>query len=605
MAVFPDYAIPAATARSLDGLFRERLKRSPDKVAYTQFEEAENRWIDRSWSETAERVRRWQAGLSGEDLKPGDRVAIMAPNCWDWMACEQAALGLGLVVVPLFCRDRPDNSAYVIRHSGAKFLLIGDGDLWRGIASDKDGVENLTRAVSLQPAHDDTPSRRLRTIEEWLPPPAAELKAYDGDAGALATIVYTSGTTGRPKGVMLSHTNILTNTEGGIKACQVRPTDLFLSFLPLSHMFERTVGYYVPMMAGAVVAYARSVRDLGEDMKTQKPTILISVPLVFERIYSQFREKVEDKGPVMRWLVDLLVDAGWAEFEHAQGRRGWSPLQILAPLGRDKIGKALLHELGGRLRIAVSGGAALPAQISKVFLGLGIVILQGFGLTETSPVISVNRRETNVPASVGTLFEGVEARIVNAGADASGGDLEVRGPNVMLGYWQNPEATTGTMTPDGWFKTGDKARLEEGRLYIVGRTKEVIVLSNGEKVPPDDMQKAISLDPLFQQVLVIGDNRPYLAAVVSVDPAGWKKFAASHGLESDPDKADKDEKVQKALIQRIDGALRGFPGYAKIRGVVATGEAWTVENGFLTPTLKKRREVILKNYADRINQLYK
>ena len=601
-------AIPVEAAVTLDGLFRERLRRTPDWVAYRQFDEASMQWRSHSWADTALRVRRWQAGLLADGLRSGDRVAVMAPNCWDWVAFDQAALGLGLIVVPLFYRDRPDSTAYVVNHSGARLLLIGDADLWKGLADEGEMIAGLCRIVCLKPVPDAGDSR-VRWIEDWLPDAQDDLMSHDRDPKGLATIVYTSGTTGRPKGVMLSHHNILSNTAAGLEAVTVLTSDRFLSFLPLSHMFERTVGYYLPMMAGATVAYSRSIRDLPEDFKSQCPTILIAVPLVFERIYRQFVERLDGMGTLSQKLIDCLIAAGWADFEHAHGRRGWSFLQLLAPIARGVVGKALLAQLGGKLRMAVSGGAALAPRISRIFLGLGIPIIQGYGLTETSPVISVNRQNDNDPKSVGRIHEGVEVRVVppavrEEGDDPDAGDIEVRGPNVMQGYWRDDEATRAVMTPDGWFKTGDRGRLVDGRLYIVGRSKEIIVLSNGEKAPPDDMEKAISLDAWFLQAVVVGENRPYLTAIVVLNPEAWRKMATASGLAPDPAKAERDDKSKEAILKRIERSLHDFPGYAKIRDAIVADEPWTVENGFLTPTLKKRRALIFKHYENRINQLY-
>ena len=596
--------ISAKAARTLDGLFRERLRLSPDRIAYRSYDEASRTWVSRTWSQTAERVRRWQAGLAGEGLKAGDRVAIMAPNGWDWVCFDLAALGLGLIVVPLFARDRADNSAYVLQHSGAKLLVIGDGDIWNPLAAEQGATEGLVRAVSLKPVPGPA-GDLVRLIGDWLPEPAARLSECPSNPESLATIVYTSGTTGRPKGVMLSHHNILSNAEAGIRAVSVRSDDEFLSFLPLSHMFERTVGYYVPMMAGATVSHARSVQDLAEDLKSCRPTVVISVPLVFERIYCQLRERLDIGSAFSRWLFGVFVGAGWASFQYEQGRQGWNPLQIFAPLSRRIVGKALLAQLGGRLRLAVSGGAALQSHISRVFLGVGLRIVQGYGLTETSPVICVNRPDDNVPSSVGRPFEKVEVRLAEGSAEnAPGGELEVRGPNVMLGYWQNEEATRNVMTADGWFKTGDRVRIEDGRVYIVGRSKEVIVLNNGEKVPPDDMEKAISLDSWFPQAVIFGENRPHLGALVVPNEKAWAQIAVAQGLDRDPAKAVKDAKGKKLILERIESSLHDFPGYAKIRDVLVTDEPWTVENGLLTPTLKKKRERILSLYQERIDALY-
>ena len=584
-------AISAIKAGTLHGLFRERLQRSPNAIAYRHFRASDSRWVDRSWEETEIQVRRWQAGLQGESLEPGMRVAVIAENGWDWVCFEQAALGLGLVVVPLFARDRGDNAAYILNNSGAALLVVENAETWMGLADHKEQLSALRRVVCL--AEDPTEiDGRLNRLKEWLPAePLAALITHESDQNDLATIVYTSGTTGRPKGVMLSHRNILSNVKAGLAAIPVYPEDRFLSFLPLSHMLERTVGYYVPMMAGAPVTFARSIRDLAEDLMTARPTVVISVPLVFERIYRQILERLDSMPGVVRWLFDRAVAIGYAEFEWRQGRHGWRPIFLLAPVVRATIGRKVVSELGGRLRIAISGGAALARRISRIFLGLGLDIVQGYGLTETSPIVSVNRREANDPASVGVPLDGVEVRI--AGDGDAGGELEVNGPSVMLGYWKNEPATRDCMTEDGWFKTGDNVRIDGGHIYIVGRSKEVIVLSNGEKAPPDDMEKAISLDPWFTQAVVLGDDRPHLSAIVVLSQVAQK--AGVSGA---------DEASRDILLKRIDASLHDFPGYAKVKGVLVADEPWTPENGLLTSSLKKRRAQIFERYEEQINRLY-
>jgi long-chain acyl-CoA synthetase len=449
----------------------------------------------------------------------------------------------------------------------------------------------LRRVVCLAEASTDDDGR-LQWLDDWLPAePLAALVTHESDTNDLATIAYTSGTTGRPKGVMLSHRNILSNVEAGLAAIPVYPEDRFLSFLPLSHMLERTVGYYVPMMAGAPVTFARSIHDLAEDLKTARPTVVISVPLVFERIYRQILERLDSIPGVARWLFDSAVALGYAEFEWRQGRRVWRPIFVLAPVVRATIGRGLVSELGGSLRIAISGGAALARRISIIFLGLGLDVVQGYGLTETSPIVSVNRRENNDPAGVGVPLDGVAVRI--AGDGEAGGELEVHGPSVMLGYWKNEPATRNCMTEEGWFKTGDNVRIDGGHIYIVGRSKEVIVLSNGEKAPPDDMEKAISLDPWFTQAVVLGDNRSHLSAIVVLSQAAQK--AGVSGA---------DEASREIILRRIDACLHNFPGYAKIKGVLVADEPWTAENGLLTSSLKKRRALIFERYDEQINRLY-
>jgi long-chain acyl-CoA synthetase len=300
---------------------------------------------------------------------------------------------------------------------------------------------------------------------------------------------------------MLSHHNMLSNAYFTLQSFDVTGADTFLSFLPLSHTLERTCGYYLSVMAGARVAYARSIPQLAEDLAAIRPTLLISVPRIYERVYGAIKAKLAEGPAVRRMLFELATEVGWTRFEHQQGRGPWRPGFVLWPLLKKLVADKILARLGGRLRAAVSGGAALPPDVARVFIGLGLPVLQGYGLTETSPVVSNNNIEDNVPASIGKPIHGVQVKIGEKNA------LLVKGPNVMLGYWENPEATRAMFTEDGWLNTGDTARMDgEGRLYITGRLKEIIVLSNGEKVPPVDMEAAIARDPFFEQVMVMAEN---------------------------------------------------------------------------------------------------
>jgi len=347
-------------------------------------------------------------------------------------------------------------------------------------------------------------------------------------------------------------------------------------------------------MTGSLTAYARSVQHLGEDLQTIRPTILISVPRIYERVYGAIKARLAEGPAVRRALFDKAVDVGYRRFEHQQGRGPWSIAFLLWPVLDALVASKIRARLGGNLRAALSGGAALSPEISRVFIGLGLTILQGYGLTESSPIISANRPEDNLPASVGTPLPEVEVRIGENGA------LHVRGPNVMMGYWNNPDATKAMFTEDGWLNTGDTARIDEaGHIFITGRLKEIIVLSNGEKVPPADVEAAITRDPLFEQVLLIGEGKPYLSVIAVVGAEEWSKLAAAAGADAESEAALRDEQVLDLALNRIAAQMREFPGFAQVRRVTLTREPWTVDNGLLTPTMKlKRAKVIEKFYAE-------
>jgi long-chain acyl-CoA synthetase len=388
---------------------------------------------------------------------------------------------------------------------------------------------------------------------------------------------------------MLSHRNILSNASNSLQCFDVFPNDTFLSFLPLSHALERMAGYYLPVMAGATVAYARSIQQLQDDLSVIRPTILVTVPRIFERIQAGMRSKLE-KGPASaRKLFELAIAVGYSRFEHAQGRANWHPQHLLWPILKKLVADKLTTRLGGRLRLAVSGGAALAPSNARTFIGLGIPIIQGYGLSETSPVISVSRLDNNLPTSVGNPIP----------------NLEVRGPNVMLGYWNNEVATREMLSSDGWLNTGDVVRIDEqGRITITGRIKEIIVLSNGEKVPPSDMETAILADPMFEQVMVVGEGKPYLGLLAVVNQERWIAAMKERGLATDWPASLHASQAKGYALQRVAQQIQSFPGYARIRRISLLNEAWSIENGLLTPTLKVKRAKVLEHFKKDFDELY-
>lgn len=586
--------IPLTESSTLPGLFRERVRRSPNAIAYRQFNESTQTWQDFTWQQTAIDIARWQAALANYNLQGGDRVAVMVHNSREWVLFEQAALGMGLVIVPLYINDRADNVAYILNNAGAKIIFIAGDEQWEEISKDADQFETIEAIISLKPVSGKS-DLRLKVVSDWLPEGNFQLQEKDGEPAALATIVYTSGTTGKPKGVMLSHLNILSNAAAGLQCVDIFPEDVFLSFLPLSHMLERAAGYYLPMMAGSSIAFSRGIPVLGEDLVEIKPTILISVPRIYERVYGKIMDGLSEKSPIAKTLFHKAVEVGWYRFNYQQGRATWHPKLLLWPILEKLVAGKVLEKLGGRLRIAITGGAAISPKVSQLFIGLGVPLLQGYGLTETSPILCVNRLEDNDPASVGPAIPGVEIRKTDEC------ELIARGPNIMLGYWRNKQATDDVIDKDGWFHSGDKIDIRDDRIYIVGRIKEIIVLSNGEKMPPSDMEMAAALDPCFEQVMIYGEARPYPIALIVLEPDQWKKATEQEGLKGI---ALDDEKVEQFLLNKLAYRLKDFPGYARVRRAACTLDPWTVENGMITPTLKAKRNVIAEKFSSTIERLY-
>jgi len=528
----------------------------------------------------------------------GDRVALMLRNCPQWVMFDQAAMSLGLVVVPLYTVDRAENIAYIVNDSQAKIFLFETAEQWQELSVVHEQLDGVQRFISLDEINCD--DCRLVSAAQYLPDSATPQSQVSCDMMDLASIIYTSGTTGKPKGVMLSHSNMLSDAYNTLGTFSLRSNDLLLSFLPLSHAFERTVGYYLAVMTGAKVAYARSIPLLSEDLQSIKPTVLVSVPRIYERVYAAISSKLSAGSSFKQKLFKLTVDIGWDRFLKQQGRGGWRLSFLLWPILNKLVAHKVLDKLGGRLRVAVSGGAALDAQISRMFIALGLPVVQGYGLTETSPIVTGNKLENNFPDSVGQPIHGVQIKLGENDA------LLVKGPNVMMGYWNNEAATRDMIDGDGWLNTGDIARISEtGHVYITGRLKEIIVLANGEKIPPTDMESAIAHDSLFEQVMVYGEGKPYLIGLLVLNPDEWEVFSKQLGVNLDHSESLTDIRVEQQVLQRVDALICNFPGYAKINQVLLLTDPWTIDNGLLTPKLSLKRDSIVTKYAAEIASLYK
>jgi len=579
-------------ASTLDELFRERVRRNPEKVAYSQYDSTEQRWYGLTWSQMATQVERWQVALRDSNLVKGDRVAICYKNSIEWVIFDQAALRLGLVVVPLYTADRADNIAYVIADSRSKLVLFESQAIWQDVFDSDNDLSCVETVLVFESGSENL--EIVKNIGDWLPENGRHFERGINQANDMASIVYTSGTTGRPKGVMLSHKNMLSNAYAGMCSVAALPSDRLLSFLPLSHTLERTVAYYGSILCGASVTFNRSIPELADDLLAVRPSVLISVPRIFERVHNQIYQGLNDVSALKRSLFKRAIKTGWHLFERQQGRASWHPRLLFAGLLDKVVAQKIRAKLGGELRFAIVGGAPLSADVAKTFIALRIPLLQGYGLTESSPIVSVNTLAQNKPETIGLPLRGVEVKL------SDNDELCIKGDNVMLGYWGLPEATRNTMQGD-WLRSGDRAAIDDqGFIRIIGRIKDILVLANGEKVPPPDIESAILRDPLFEQLMVIGEGKPYLAALVVVNQATWESLCQKTKLNEDL----ASEAANKVILDRIAMQMTEFPGYAKIRKVHASSAEWTVESGLLTPTLKIKRPKIIEHFKAEIDSLY-
>jgi len=581
-----DYINPD-TINSLHDLLKTRATRNPHSIAYQYFSKEEDSWQSIDWKTVCTKVLIWANALAHEKLEPGDRVAILIKNSLEWVLFEQACFVNQLIVVPLYPEDRAENVAYIINDTHTKLLLVDGHKHLQKLTLVQDQLSTLKAIISIDENTGTYFQDRVTPINTWLDKPTIDISPPNADRHSLASIVYTSGTTGKPKGVMLSHDNIMQDAWSGVQSIDVYPSDHFLSFLPISHMLERTVGYYIPMLSGASVSFSRSIADLANDMLTQNPSIMITVPRIFERVYNKVDEKLSQKSIIIQTLFHYSIDIAWKHFQYKQNKSAWNIQFLLLPLFNQLFHKNIRDKFGNRFRFAISGGAALDFKIAQLFISLGVVIAQGYGLTEFSPVISVNRLEDNDPKSVGKILPGVIITTDN------NEELLVKGKSLMKGYWNNEIATREIIDEYGWLHTGDKAKIVNENIYITGRLKDIIVLSTGEKIPPCEVEQSIAQDPLFENIVVVGENRPYLSALVIPNDEMVKNMVNST------------DSLNEELLKHIRVKMSSFPGYAKIHKVSICEDPWTIENGMLTPTLKPRRQYIIDNYKNIIDDMYK
>ncbi len=591
--------------RVLPELLTHHMEKRPDLPLFTFWLPTEKTWKTINVKETVEQITRWRHALVKEGLTKGDRCAMLLPNGINAILFDQSVLANALVPVPLHAVDTAGSSSYIINDSGAKLLVTGRLNRWEAIRDTEDHPALRTVVITGEPVQEHQDGNvRVVGLDQWL----AEGNGTELPAGPepqdLAALVYTSGTTGKPKGVMLTHRAILANVTGVLQNLCPEPEDVWLSFLPLSHTFERTTTYYTAMGFGNRVAFNRNIGLLADDLKVIRPTIMMSVPRIYEKVYDKIQDTLVKKPAFVQKLFHTAVDVGYRRFCRENGlpvQGGFLSLfdPLIAGFLDKKVGAGIRGIFGGRPRIFISGGAAFNPEVSRTFLGLGINILQGYGMTETAPIMSVNKVGDNHPQTVGPALVNIEVRV------GENDELQMRGPSLMNGYWNRPADTKAVFTEDGWLRTGDQADIfSDGHIRIKGRIKEIIVTSTGEKVPPADLEQALESDHLVSQAMVVGENRPYIAALVVLNAQEWKKLAAELKLDAEDPLSLETRAARQAVLRRVKAAAAGFPNYAVPRQVRLFLEPWSIENGLMTPTLKLKRGPMRIRFADAIESLY-
>jgi len=527
-------------------------------------------------------VKKRAAGMRARGIATGDRVAFMVPNGPDWVMLDLACAALGVVSVSVHTTYPFAYLKHIVSDSGARWLVLHQ-DFYEQF---KTTLSELS--VERMFVIGDCEEQGIIEQFERLVSTEARFEPAEIDAGSPHTIVYTSGTTGMPKGATLSHNNLLSNVEAATRVIPLNADDRFFSFLPLSHSMERTAGYYTPLLSGCAIYYARSKNSVADDIKLAQPTVIISVPRIFEKVYEKVLETARSGSFIKQKLFYLAIDLG----SKKRARALKSYHRPLYNLLDSIVLKKIRNSLGGRLRFTVCGGSSLSPDIMQFFDDLGIIILEGYGLTETSPVVSANTMTSRKYGSVGKPLPGVSVRV------ADDGEILVKGPNVMHGYWKNLDATAEVIDPDGWLHTGDLGALDaDGFLSITGRKKEMIVLSTGKNVAPVPIEQELEANRFISQAMVYGDNQKHISAIIVPDLHALDAWCSEKKIAFELPSVFGHIEVQELFEHEIKSQLNHFPENEQLRIFKLVAEEFTQENDLLTPTLKLKRKNILKKYS--------
>ncbi len=542
------------------------------------------------------RVRHVAAGLLKAGIKPGDRVAILMENRPEWAVADFAILSIGAVTVPLYCTYRPQDMRYVLEDCDARCVITSGGALLRHLLEATAECPDVRAIYALNPKGD---SKLLHSFAELEEAPEAneelDSRSQALTRDSLATLIYTSGTTGNPKGVMLSHGNILSAIAAVTPIIDFHADDKMLSFLPLAHVLERLAGHFAVYLLGFSVAFAERPDTVAKNLPEARPTILISVPRLYEVMRNRILGQVANASKLRQTLFHSYFNVSRKLRTQKAG-----PISRMAFPFLDKlVGEKIRTRFGGKLRIMFSGGAPLSLEVGDFLDGLRLPIIEGYGMTESTALIALTPPGKRKPGTVGLPPEGIDIRI------SDDGEIQVHAPNITKGYWNLPKATKETLI-DGWLHTGDIGEFDEdGYLRITGRKKEIIVTSGGENIAPQRVEGLLITDALIEQAAVFGDRRPYLVAAIVPSPEACLAWATAEGLpETDWKKLAESKVLRKALQSRANEILKPLNPFEQVRRILVLEQPFSVENEMLTPTLKVRRNKVLEIYGEAIEDLY-
>ena len=597
------------TPDTLARMFWDRVERSGDRPAH-QFKQSAD-WKTITWREVGDVVREVALGLLALGRGKGDAVALLSTSRAEWVQADFAIFSAGCVTVPVYPTYPPDLIAYVVNDSGAKTIIVEDPGQLSKVLEARDKTPGLEQIVVITGYDAPQPPKMVMTWETLRRLGRDSVDAHRSTLAErvastrptdLATIVYTSGTTGPPKGVMQTHGNHIAAVTASKQATPVEEGWVHLLFLPLAHSFARLESF-LGVAHGLTTAFAENLDKVGENLKETRPHFICSVPRVFEKVYGKILAGVEAGSPAKRKIFGWAVSVGRDVSRHQQrGQPVPATLELKRKLAHRLVFSKLHAALGGRLQWAVSGGAPLSRDIAEFFHAAGILLLEGYGLTETCPALTFNRPDRFKFGSVGQTLPGVQLRI------AADGEILARGPNIAtLGYFKQPEATREVFDLDGWFHTGDIGTIDgDGFLVITDRKKDLIVTAGGMNIAPQNIENLLKADPFISQVMIYGDRRPYPVALITVNPEELSKFAREQGiLTSEAAAIVKHPKVVERVGRTVEEKNTQLQSYAKIKRFTVLATDFTLDGGELTPTLKVKRRVVSQKYKDAIEELYR
>lgn len=560
-----------------------------------------------SFTEYRRKVELFALGLASLGVKKEDKVAIISENRPEWIVADMAIVSLGAIDVPVYPTLTPKQIEYIFKDAGVKIAVVSNSLQLGKVVKIRPDLKNFERIILMgeKGEQDDevlTYAQVYGLGEQYEKdhPTYFRGKLATAKPEDILTIIYTSGTTGNPKGVILTHDNLASNIKSSAGIIPFTYEDTLLSFLPLCHSFERMAGYYTAMACGATVAYAESAETVRDNLLEVRPTVVTTVPRLFERIYTRIMKQVDSGPPARQRIFHWAVGVG-RQYARAKHSGLISPMLRVQHALADKLVFSKLKErTGGRIRFFVSGGAALSKELGEFFEAVGITIIEGYGLTETSPVLTANRVDDYKFGTVGKPIPGVEIKI------ADDGEILAKGPNIMKGYYNNPEATSEVIDEDGWFHTGDVGMFDhQGHLMITDRKKHLFVSSGGKNIAPQPIENLFLQSKYIDQFVLIGDGRMFLSALIVPEFENLKDFAKRIGIafSRDADLIELDD-IKKLFEKEIQTLQKDLPTYERVRRFELLPQQLTVENGEITPTLKVKRKVVEQKYAPLIEKMY-